>query len=231
MESENLGDMLSQTITVVATKLAEGVVGKHMGCTANQLSPEVRLFMESIVDSATAQLTPDHDTILAEVFIAAPPARVFEAIADPKQRAQWWGMKPSVPPTPGVMPFRVVDSTSDLRVGGKWTNEGIAGDDYKFHMEGEYLEIDPPRLLVHTRVAAFVGNFETVVRWELESREVHGLHGSGPHRVGTGTLLKVRHSGFAGHLEQAQSHNTGWRVSLDWLKAYIETGETFETRK
>jgi len=187
--------------------------------------------MERIVDSATAQLTPDHDTILAEVFIAAPPARVFEAITDPKQRAQWWGMKPSVPPKPGAMPFRVVDSTSDLRVGGKWTNEGIAGDDYKFHMEGKYLEIDPPRLLVHTRVADFVGNFETTVRWELEPREVHGLHGSGPHRVGTGTLLKVRHSGFAGHLEQAQSHNTGWRASLDWLKDYIENGETFETRK
>ena len=39
---------------------------------------------------ATAQLTPDNDAILAEVFIAAPPARVFEAIADPKQLVQWW---------------------------------------------------------------------------------------------------------------------------------------------
>ena len=105
MESENLGEMLSQT--VVATKLAEGVVGEHMCCTANQLSPEVRLFMEITVQAATAQLTPDHDTILAEVFIAAPPGRVFEAIADPKQRAQWWGIKPSVPPTPGATPFRV----------------------------------------------------------------------------------------------------------------------------
>ena len=36
---------------------------------------------------ATAQITPDNDAILAEIFIAAPPARVFEAIADPKQRA------------------------------------------------------------------------------------------------------------------------------------------------
>ena len=36
---------------------------------------------------ATATITPDQDTILAEVFIAAPPARVFEAIADPTRRA------------------------------------------------------------------------------------------------------------------------------------------------
>src|SRR6267154_3968227 len=178
---------------------------------------------------ATAHITPDNDAILAEIFIAAPPARVFDAIADPKQRAQWWGIKePSGSGAHEAVPFRMIDGESDLRVGGKWSNDGIRGDGQRFHLEGEYLEIDPPRLLVHTRIADFVGNFETVVRWELEPREVHGLHGSGTHRVGTGTLLKVRHSGFAGHLEQAHSHNTGWRVSLDWLKAYIETGETFE---
>jgi uncharacterized protein YndB with AHSA1/START domain len=180
---------------------------------------------------ATAVLTPDNDAILAEVFIAAPPARVFEAITDPKQRAQWWGMKPTISAIPGVTPFRVTDGISDLRVGGNWSNEGVTGDGRKFHLEGKYLEIDPPRLLVHTRIADFVGNFETIVRWELEPRDVHGLHMSGAHRMGTGTLLRVRHSGFAGHLEQAQSHNTGWCASLGWLKAFIETGETFEMRK
>ena len=180
---------------------------------------------------AAASITPDHDTILAEVFIAASPARVFEAITDPKQRAQWWGIKPSGSAEfPAAVPFRVTAATSDLRVGGKWTNEGIRGEDQRFHLEGKYLEIDPPRLLVHTRIADFVGEFETIVRWELEPREVRGLHGSGTHKVGTGTLLRVRHSGFRGHLEQAHSHHVGWRVSLNWLKAFIETGETCETR-
>lgn len=178
---------------------------------------------------ATAQLTPDNDAILAEIFISAPPARVFEAIADPKQRAQWWGQK-SVPSAAGVTPFRVVDSKSDLRVGGKWSNDGIRGDGQRFHLEGEYLEIDPPRLLVHTRIADFVGNFETIVRWELEPRDVHGLHGSATHRVGIGTLLKVRHSGFAGHLDQACGHQQGWAASLGWLKDFVERGETCETR-
>jgi uncharacterized protein YndB with AHSA1/START domain len=179
---------------------------------------------------ATAILTADNDAIEAEIFIAAPPARVFKAIVDPKQRAQWWGVKSSAPPKAGVNPFRVVDATSDLRVGGKWTNEGVTGDGHKFHMEGEYLEINPPRLLVHTRTADFVGLFETVVRWELEPREVHGLHASGTHKVGTGTLLKVRHSGFASHLEQANSHYAGWCASLGWLKNFIEKGETMDTR-
>lgn len=97
-------------------------------------------------------------------------------------------------------------------------------------MQGEYLEIDPPRLLVHTRIADFVGNFNTIVRWELEPRDVHGLRASGSHRVGTGTLVWVKHSGFAGHPEQAQSHQTGWDASMHWLKAYVETGETWDMR-
>lgn len=177
---------------------------------------------------ATAQITPDNDTILAEVFIAAPPVRVFEAIADPKQRAQWWGVKTPAPP--GMNTFRVTDSHSDLRVGGKWSMEGLGPNESPFHMEGEYLEVDPPRLLVQTRRADFVGEFETVVRWELEPRDVHGLHGTATHRMGTGTLVKVRHSGFAGHLDQCEGHRIGWGVSLAWLRNFVESGETFEMR-
>lgn len=171
---------------------------------------------------ATAKLTPDNDAILAEILIAAPPARVFEAIADAKQRVQWWGQK-------GV--FRATESKSDFRIGGKWSIEGVTDAGQHFHMEGTYLEIDPPRLLVQTRSADFVGHFETIVRWELEPREVHGLHGSSAHRLGTGTLVRVRHSGFAGHPDQAKSHHIGWGPSLEWLKAFVETGETFERRK
>lgn len=171
---------------------------------------------------ATAQITPDQDAIVAEVFIAAPPERVFEAIADAKQRMQWWSEK-------GV--FTITDVQSDLRVGGKWSNEGVIPNGNRFHLEGEYLEIDPPRLLVHTRIADFVGNIPTVVRWELEPREVRGLHTGGTHKVGTGTLVRVRHSGFAGHPDFAKSHETGWGASLGWLKAFVENGETAETRK
>ena len=170
---------------------------------------------------ATAQITPDNDAILAEIFIAAPPVRVFEAITDPQQRMQWWGHK-SV--------FRVTESKSDLRPGGKWSNAGVTPSGQPFHLEGEYLEVDPPRLLVHTRIADFVDNIETVVRWELQPREVRGLHSSGTHSVGTGTLVKVRHSGFAGHLRHAQDHHKGWIGSLDWLRDFVEKGETMETR-
>jgi len=170
---------------------------------------------------ATAQITPDQDAILAEIFIAAPPARVFEAIADVNQRAQWWGQTGT---------FHVTQSNSDLRPGGKWSHEGVGPQGQNFHMEGEYLEIEPPRLLVHTRRADWVGDFNTIVRWELEPKDVRELHTGGSHRVGTGTLVRVRHSGFAGHPEQAQNHHPGWKASMNCLKAYVETGETWEVR-
>jgi uncharacterized protein YndB with AHSA1/START domain len=178
---------------------------------------------------ATATLTPDQGTILAEVFIAAPPARVFEAITDPKQRSQWWGVKAST--ADGVVRFHVTGAQSDLRVGGKWSNEGVRGDGTPFRLWGKYLEIDPPRLLVHTRTADFVGDFETIVRWELEPRDVHGLHPNGTNRMGTGTLLRVQHSGFGGHADQASGHHQGWCASLGWLRDFVENNVTVETRK
>ena len=53
--------------------------------------------------------SPDNNTIVAEIFIAAPPERVFEALTDPKQMAQWWGEKEL---------YKVSESKIDLRVGG-----------------------------------------------------------------------------------------------------------------
>lgn len=170
---------------------------------------------------ATAHITPDNDVVVAEILIAAPPARVFEAIADPKQSAQWWGKK-------GL--YRILESHSDVRKGGRWLSRGVGADGVEFQVEGEYLEVDPPRLLVHTWNPSYSKIPETVVRWELEAREVHGLQHGGPQRVGTGTLVRIRHSGFAGNLEQASRHGEGWKRILGWAQAFVERGETAETR-
>ena len=88
---------------------------------------------------ATASISPDQNTVVAEIFIAAPPARVFEAITDPEQMGRWWGQA-------GL--YHLTERTVDLRPGGKWRSAGVGADGTKFHVEGEYLEIDPPRLLV-----------------------------------------------------------------------------------
>ena len=55
---------------------------------------------------ATSQIAHDHDAVEVEIFVAAPPARVYQAITDPAQTAQWWGQKGK---------YRVTNSHADLR--------------------------------------------------------------------------------------------------------------------
>jgi uncharacterized protein YndB with AHSA1/START domain len=171
---------------------------------------------------ATSAFTPDNDAVVAEVFIAAPPERVFQAITDPNQMPLWWGQQ-------GL--YRVTQWKADLRPGGKWQSDGVGADGTTFRVEGEYLEVDPPRLLVHTWIASYAKTMTTVVRWELERREVHGLQPRGPHKVGTGTFVKIRHEGFAGNLAQAKSHGDGWIRVLGWMQTFVEEGKTIDTRE
>jgi uncharacterized protein YndB with AHSA1/START domain len=58
---------------------------------------------------ATVAITPELDAVLGEVFIAAPPARVFEAITDPAQVPRWWGQQ-------GM--YRVTQWKADVRPEG-----------------------------------------------------------------------------------------------------------------
>ncbi len=155
-----------------------------------------------------SKTTPDADTIVSEIHIAAPPERVFQALVDPRQVVQWWGQ---------IGVFRCTEFQCDLRVGGKWRTIGIDGQGHNFEISGEYLEVDPPRLLVQSWVATWTGRIQTTVRWELEA-------------TGEGTLVTIRHSGFAAHPELTQSYR-GWPRLLGWLQALVERGETVDDRK
>jgi uncharacterized protein YndB with AHSA1/START domain len=170
---------------------------------------------------ATAQVTPDQDAVIAEIFVAAPPERVFQAITDPAQTSQWWGQK-------GM--YRVTGGQADVRPGGRWFTAGVGEDGTSFRVEGEYLQIEPPRLLVHTWEPSYSDLKRTVVRWELEPQSVHGLQSAGPQRTGTGTMVKIRHSGFAGNVKEATGHGEGWRRVLGWMQAFVERGLTVNTR-
>ena len=157
---------------------------------------------------ATPEVTPNADEIVSEIQIAAPPRRVFQALVDPAQVVRWWGQT-------GI--YRCTEFESDLRPGGKWRTAGVSGDGRAFEAAGEYLEIDPPRLLVHSWVASWTGDVKTTVRWELEP-------------VKQGTLVRIRHSGLAAHPELAGSYS-GWPRLLGWLQALLERGETVDDRK
>jgi uncharacterized protein YndB with AHSA1/START domain len=172
---------------------------------------------------ATATITPDKDAVVAEIFIAAPRERVFQAITDPTQVSQWWGQK-------GL--YRITGGEADVRTGGKWVSRGIGEDGREFSVAGEYVEVDPPRLLVHTWKPDYDPSLRaTLVRWELTQQSVHGLQSGGPHKMGMGTLVKIHHSGFAGNEKAASDHGEGWKRVMGWAKAFVESGETVETRK
>ena len=156
----------------------------------------------------TPQQTPTPDEIVSEIHIEAPRERVFHALTDPSQVVQWWGQE-------GI--YRCTKFETDLRVGGAWRSIGVDGNGRQFEISGEYLEIDPPRLLFVTWMATWTGDAKTKVRWELEPAE-------------NGTLVRIRHSGFAAHPELAQAYR-GWPRMLGWLRALIEKGETVDQRK
>jgi uncharacterized protein YndB with AHSA1/START domain len=157
---------------------------------------------------ASPEITPNADEIVSEIQIAAPPERVFQALVDPSQVLRWWGQN-------GI--YRCTEFECDLRPGGKLRNAGVAADGRAFEAIGEYLEVDPPRLLVHSWVASWTGDVKTKVRWELEPTK-------------QGTLVRIRHSGFAAHPELAGAYS-GWPRLLVWLQANLERGETIDDRK
>ncbi|MFZ1130168.1 MAG: SRPBCC domain-containing protein [Terriglobales bacterium] len=158
---------------------------------------------------ATTTISKDHDSIYAEIHIAAPPERVFQALTDPRQLLQWWGQK-------GM--YHHTDWKADVRPGGQWRSEGVSDSDGSgYHVSGEYLEVDPPRLVSYTWVASWSGALRTVVRWELES-------------AAGGTLVRLRHSGFAGAPAQAENHSQGWARVIVWMQGFVERGETVAAR-
>lgn len=156
---------------------------------------------------AKMQVSSDGDVILTEIEIAASAEKVFQALIDPTQVLQWWGQA-------GV--YRCTDFAADVRAGGKWHSAGIGPDGCPFQVRGRYLEVDPPRLLVHTWIASWTGDAETTVRWELEPQ----------HQC---TTLRLRHSGLSAHPGIGESYR-GWPRMLGWIQALLEKGETVQSR-
>jgi uncharacterized protein YndB with AHSA1/START domain len=130
--------------------------------------------------------------ILASVEIAAPPERVFRALAS-KEIVDWWTRA-------GV--FNTTEWTGDVRVGGRWRASGIArGQPYV--LEGEFLEVDPPRRLAHTWQRVGAPGAPTTVTYVLEA-------------VDGGTRITLRHAGFTSR-EVCTNNGFGWETSFERL--------------
>jgi uncharacterized protein YndB with AHSA1/START domain len=153
-----------------------------------------------------AVITPDQDSVIAEIDIAAPPGRVFEALTDPDQLLRWF-TDASCPVKFWRMDARLGGSYSYATEKGNLVVNGV--DEFKCH--GEITEMDPPRLLVYT----WISNWhldprrKTVVRWELMP-------------TATGTHVKVTHSGLAQEPEARKDYSGGWAGVVEQLKAFAE---------
>lgn len=163
--------------------------------------------MATLSIAPVSQISPDNNVITGEIFVSAPRERVFEALTDPQQAVQWWGQNDR---------YRFSEFSLDARVGGKWSSSGSRQNMGSFKIEGEILEVDPPRRLAYTWLSSWLPK-DTKVVWDLENHN-------------GGTLVKVTHTGFGGDADQAKNHIIGWSSVLGWLQAYVEKGETVASR-
>jgi uncharacterized protein YndB with AHSA1/START domain len=147
-------------------------------------------FMDQVKARAVADLADGR--ILASVEIAAPPERTFRALVS-EEIVRWWVR-------PGV--FDTSEWTGDIRPGGGWRSSGIGGG-RPYGLEGEFLEIDPPRKLVHTWHLVGTPVAPTTVTYLLE-------------QVDCGTRVTLRHEGFLSP-EACSATCIGWETSFERL--------------
>ncbi len=145
--------------------------------------------MSAVVDLARG-------TVHAEIEIQAPPEAVFRALTDPAELGAWWG-------APGA--YRTFDWQVDLRPGGAWSaGAENLGTGKLTRVAGEYLAVEPPRLLEYPWIPDWEPGLRTVVRMEIAPTP-------------GGSRVTVRHRGFLGHEAACRDHGQGWEHVLAWL--------------
>ncbi len=136
--------------------------------------------------------------IVASVEIERTPDRVFQALTT-REIVDWWV-------NPGVFDTR--EWSGDVRVGGRWRASGVArGASYT--LEGEFLEVDPPRKLVQTWHRLGTPGAPSTLTYLLEP-------------IVGGTRLTVRHAGIVAP-DQRQNMSAGWCSSFDRLSEILPT--------
>jgi uncharacterized protein YndB with AHSA1/START domain len=136
-----------------------------------------------------------------EIYIRTTPERLWEAVTNPEIRAKYnFGAGIHSDWKPG----------SRLEMGGPKAGMLLG--------EGEVLEVDPPRRLVHTMTALWGEDVKSEgasrVTWEIEP-------------VGDSCRLTLTHDQLReGANDQLYG---GWPMILSGLKTWLETGELLTT--
>jgi uncharacterized protein YndB with AHSA1/START domain/DNA-binding transcriptional ArsR family regulator len=137
-----------------------------------------------------------------EIYIRTTPERLWEAIIDPEIRAKY--------------NFGAAMVVAELKPGAHYEMTAPKAD--AILGEGEILEVDPPRRLVHTMAAYFSEEAKAEgtsrVTWEIEP-------------IGDSCRLTLTHDQLR---EGANSQLFGgWPMVLSGLKTWLESGELLTT--
>jgi uncharacterized protein YndB with AHSA1/START domain len=144
--------------------------------------------------------TDRNEAIVKEIVIEAPAERIFEALADPRQRVRWWGVAGK---------FQVTHMESELRPGGAWVMRGTGMGGKPFTLRGVYCAIERPHVLEFTWQPDWEEP-ESLVRFDLDERE-----GS--------TTVRVTHSGLSS--QASRERYQGWPWLLALLRGYVRDSE------
>ena len=134
-----------------------------------------------------------------ERVLRAPPELVFRMHTEPDLLARWWGPKGFTAPSVEL----------DVRVGGRYRIAMQPPEGDRFHLSGEFREVNPGTRLVYTFrwEPPDPDDRETVVVVSLRNR-------------GESTALTVDQEPFATDARRAL-HEQGWNDSLDRLEELI----------
>ena len=142
----------------------------------------------------------DAGVVKAEIETAVTPTRVFHSLTDANELAAWWGSDDM---------YRTSDCKVDLRPGGTWSALAHGADGTTMTVDGEFLEVDPPRRLVFTWRPSWDDYAVTTVRYDIEP-------------TATGTRVRVTHTGF-GDRDMAATGTGESGSECWWLAEHIAT--------
>jgi uncharacterized protein YndB with AHSA1/START domain len=147
---------------------------------------------------ATTVTAPMH---VYEIYIRATPERIWQALTDSDLVKRYYFGS-------------VIDS--DFKPGSPIIYK--QPDTGRLDIEGEIVEADPPRKLVHTFAIRYdpdVSDPPTRVTWEITP-------------MGETCRVAITHDGFSEENATFESTKGGWPIILSGLKTLIETGEALQ---
>jgi uncharacterized protein YndB with AHSA1/START domain len=143
------------------------------------------------------------------VYIKATAQAIWNAITQPEWTVQYGYQAPV---------------QYDLRVGGEY--KGLASEAMKQHggpdviIDGEVIELDPPRKLVQTWRAIWVGEGYTKLTFEIDEKEAGVCMLTVTHDVTDAPLTAAQVAG------DVPEHGGGWPELISDLKSLLETGKS-----